>query len=99
MSKKQETLLGTAFRCSGCNQVFIAGTLGMDALTKRVEKHVHNTGHMDIPPINPPVGMYYVHMNTGEQVGEPFDGVDSEEWLKETKALGRGIKPAWDLKP
>lgn len=101
MSKKQKTLLGTAFRCSTCNQVFIAGTLGMDALTERVTKHWHNTGHVDIPPINPPVGMYCVQIGTGEQVGVTFDGVDKDKWLKEMRELGRRVsafKPAWDLK-
>lgn len=95
------SIFRTAFRCRTCGKVYIAGVLGMDTLIKRVSRHFHDTGHMDIPPINPRVGMYYVHINTNEQVGVPFDGIDSDKWLKEIRTLGRevgGIKPAWDLK-
>ena len=98
--KKRTTILGTAFRCTACDKVFIAGTLGMEALTARVTQHMHDTGHMDIPPVNPPIGMCYKKISDSTSVGTPYDGGGKDEWFEKLKTIARkvfGIKPAWNL--
>lgn len=97
---KRTTILGTAFRCTECDKVYIAGTLGMEALEKRVTQHMHDTGHMDMPPVNPPIGMRYVKISDGNPVGTPYDGGDEDVWVNGLKTIARqmfGIRPAWDL--
>jgi len=99
--KKKKTIQGVAFRCHACGQVFIAGSLGIEPLTKRVAQHAHDNGHLDIPPINPPKGMCYENLTGTTLVGAPFDGKDKDQWLKQIKSLAAahgGIRPAWKLK-
>jgi hypothetical protein len=105
---ERTTILGTAFRCTECDKIYIAGALGMEALEKRVTQHMHETGHMDIPPINPPIGMRYVRISDGTPVGVPdgtpvgvpFDGEDKDKWFDTLRSKARqvfGIRPAWGL--
>lgn len=97
---ERTTILGTAFKCTECDKIYIAGTLGMEALEKRVTQHMHEAGHMDIPPINPPIGMRYVKISDGTPVGVPFDGEDEDKWFDTLRSKARqvfGIRPAWDL--
>jgi len=98
--KKKTTILGTAFKCTECDKIYIAGALGMEALEERVTQHMEETGHMDIPPINPPIGMRYVSISNGTPVGAPFDGEEADKWLDILRSIARqvfGIRPAWNL--
>lgn len=99
-TKKKKTILNCVFRCKACGQEFRAGTNGIGTLTERVKEHFTEKGHREIIPVNPPKGMYYEDIASGEMVGKPFSGKDKYDWIESVRSASAGMntRPAWKLK-
>ena len=85
MSKKKKTIIGLTFRCEskGCGKTFRIGKNGVEAALGRVMKHMHNEGHMNIAPVNPPKGLTY-KSEVGD-VKAVFDGKDEDAFIQQLK--------------
>lgn len=57
MDKK--TIIGLCFECKKCGKLFRVGTRGMEAIDKRIRKHIMDCGSIEFWPKNPPVGLTY----------------------------------------
>lgn len=101
-----KTILGTTFECS-CGKRFVAGTAGMEALTERVRAHVKahmadRPGKVEIRPLKPKKGMFYVTDPGGTQVGEPYDGKQNPtDWYLDIASRAvtarTNVFPSWTL--
>jgi hypothetical protein len=87
MAKRKTNIIGLVFRCEDCGQNFRIGTAGVDACLKRVSKHMHDKGHFNIPPVNPPKGLTYKSESGTVEVEVVFDGKDAEAFIKKVKDL------------
>jgi len=87
---KKKNIIGLVFRCEGghdgpCGQEFRIGKTGVDACLKRVSKHMHDKGHRNIAPVNPPKGLTY--KAEGGSVELVFDGKDAKAYINKIKSL------------
>lgn len=89
MGKKKKNIIGLTFRCEeeDCGKVFRIGKNGVEAALGRVMKHMHDKGHMNIAPVNPPKGLTYKALHG--DVEAVYDGKDEEAFIKKVKDLCR----------
>jgi hypothetical protein len=85
MAKRKTNIIGLVFRCEDCGQEFRIGTSGVAACLKRVSKHMHDNGHFNIAPVNPPKGLTY--KADGGSIEIVFDGSDAKAFIKSVKEL------------